>query len=63
MNIILTCGYNQSMHTIALIDLLHKQGHNIKGCLIVNTLQYKRFRNYIKKYQSTPNNERLKKDQ
>jgi len=50
MNIILTCGYNQSMHSIALIDLLHKQGHNIKGCLIVNTLQVKRFRNYIKMY-------------
>ncbi len=33
-----------------MIDTLHKQGHNIRGCLIVKTFQYNRLKNYIKMY-------------
>ena len=50
MNIVITCGYNQSLHAIALINELKNQGHNIVGCLVVRTFQYKRVKQNIKMY-------------
>ena len=50
MNIVITCGYNQSLHAIALINELKNQGHNIVGCLVVRTLQYRRVKQNIKMY-------------
>lgn len=50
MNIVITCGYNQSLHAIALINELKNQGHNIVGCLLVRTFQYKRVKQNIKMY-------------
>lgn len=50
MNIVITCGYNQSLHAIALINELKNQGHNIVGCLVVRTFQYKRLKQNIKMY-------------
>jgi methionyl-tRNA formyltransferase len=50
MNIVITCGYNQSLHAIALINELKKQGHTIVGCIIVKTYQYKRLKQKIKMY-------------
>ena len=50
MNILITCGYNQSLHAIALINELKNQGHDIFGCLVVRTFQYKRLKQNIKMY-------------
>ena len=50
MNILITSGYNQSLHTIALINELIKQNHKIIGCLIVNTYQLDRLSKYVKMY-------------
>ena len=50
MRILLTCGYNQSLHTIALIDGILKQEHEIVGCIIVKTLQISRIKFYLKQF-------------
>jgi hypothetical protein len=46
MKILITCGYNQSKHTILLINRLIKDGINIKKVLIVRTLNFKRIKYY-----------------
>ena len=50
MNIVVTCGYNQSLHAIALINELKSQGHNIVACLSVRTFQINRLKVYLKMY-------------
>ena len=50
MNLVITCGYNQSLHTVALINELTKQNHKIIGCLTVKTYQISRFKTYLKKF-------------
>ena len=50
MRIIITCGYNQSLHAISLISALNKSGHHVVGCIIVRTFQLKRLKIKIKMY-------------
>lgn len=50
MRIIITCGYNQSLHAISLISELKKRGHQLVGCIIVRTVQLKRLKTKIKMY-------------
>ena len=50
MNLVITCGYNQSLHTVALINELIKQNHKIIGCIIVKTYQISRLKTYLKKF-------------
>lgn len=50
MKIIITSGHDRSLHTIALIDQLLKDGHTIALVLMVKTFQIKRFRSYLKQY-------------
>lgn len=50
MNILITSGYNQSLHTIALINELIKQNHKIVGCMLVNTYQLNRLSIYVKMF-------------
>jgi len=50
MKIIITSGHDRSLHTIALIDQLLKDGHTIALILLVKTFQIKRLRSYIKQY-------------
>ena len=60
MRIIITCGYNQSLHAISLISELKKRGHQLVGCIIVRTFQLKRLkikidvwlRDVLKKFQN-----------
>lgn len=50
MKIIITSGHDRSLHTIALIDQLRKDGHTIALVLLVKTFQVKRLRSYLLQY-------------
>ncbi len=50
MRLIITCGYNQSLHAVSLISELNKRGHQVIGCIIVRTFQLKRLKIKIKMY-------------
>ncbi|GHU73336.1 hypothetical protein FACS189450_12920 [Spirochaetia bacterium] len=50
MKIVITAGHNKSMHTIALMHDLIKNGHEITGCIQVRTFQLKRLKSYLKQY-------------
>ena len=49
MRIIITCGYNQSLHAISLISELNNIGHQVVGCIIVRTFQLKSLHLHNKK--------------
>lgn len=50
MKVIVTAGYNQSLHSIALMQELKDRGHEVAGCLIVKTFQLKRLSIYLRLY-------------
>lgn len=58
MNIVVTCGYNSSKHTLTLLYLLKKEGIIIDKCIIVSALSVKRLKVY---YRQLDRRELLKK--
>ncbi len=50
MKIVVTAGHNKSLHSIALMHTLKKNGHEIVGCILVKTFQIKRLKSYIRQY-------------
>lgn len=48
MKITVTCGYNSSLHTLALLRLLEKESIRVDNCLIVSTYSLKRVRAYYR---------------
>lgn len=47
MKIVITCGYNHSKNTIALIELLSRENIKIDICLIVTIFNLSRIKNYL----------------
>lgn len=48
MRIVVTCGYDSSLHTLALLHLLKKESIQIDKCLIVSTYSLKRIKLYYR---------------
>lgn len=49
-NVVITAGYKQSLHSLALAHSLIQNGIKIRGIIVVKTFQVKRIRFYIKQY-------------
>lgn len=58
MKLLITSGYNNSLHSLALLNLLKRKGVHIEGVLIVRLMSIKRFQFY---YQQMGMAELLKK--
>ena len=50
MKVVVTAGYNKSLHSIATIHTLIKNGHEVVGCLQVKELQLSRVKFYFNQY-------------
>ena len=50
MKIVVTAGYNKSLHALALMSNMQKNGHEIVGCAQIKTFQVQRLRKYLKQY-------------
>lgn len=48
MKILVTCGYNYSKHTIALLHLLQQEQLAVDRCIIVSIFSFKRIRMYYR---------------
>lgn len=48
MTLVVTCGYNSSLHTIILLDLLKRDSIQVNKCLIVSTFSLKRTKAYYR---------------
>jgi methionyl-tRNA formyltransferase len=48
--ILVTSGYVQSLHSLAITELLRRDGHEIVGILVVKTFQLSRLKKYYKQY-------------
>jgi methionyl-tRNA formyltransferase len=48
--ILVTAGYKQSLHSLAILELLRRDGHQIGGILVVKTFQLSRLKKYLKQY-------------
>ncbi len=48
MRIVVTAGYNQSLHAVAIIHRLAERGHQVVTCFNVRTVSYSRLRTYLR---------------
>lgn len=48
--ILVTAGYMQSLHSLAISELVRRDGHEIAGILVVKTFQLSRLKKYLKQY-------------
>ena len=50
MRIVVTAGYNKSLHSIATMHKLIKDGHEVIGCIQVKEFQLSRVKLYLRQY-------------
>ena len=48
MNLIITAGFEKSENALAISEMLYRQGHNIIGIIVVSSMNWKRFRFFIR---------------